>query len=700
MGRVFLARSPGGRMVAVKIVREELAEDPTFRRRFVREVAAARRVTGFFTAAVVDAAPQADPPWLATAYVPGPSLSDAVTAHGPWPEEAVLGLGIALAEALEGIHGADVVHRDLKPSNVLLAHDGPRVIDFGVSVAAEDTKLTLTGTAVGTPGYVPPEQLVGKHVGPAGDVFALGAVLAYAATGTGPFGGGMAHGVNYRVVHEEPDLGRVPPRLAAVVARCLAKDPEQRPSLPELLEELGRFSTAGRFPQGQAGRLPAPVVEEITRMRNTPLPDTVAETPAGAADAVPLTSVATRPLRPERDADRSRPVRRRLALAGVAVAAALAVLAVTLLVRGGNRGDAQAAEPSAPAKHLTLEQVWSYEKDPVDPPAVSDGKVYFGDHDGTLHAVDADSGTPVWTYDGLEYARFPTTADGSVYASDIETGALHSVDAETGAKRWSFEIGSERAEAGFISFSPLGVEEGTVYVVSMYFETDAVLHALDAATGEERWNRTIGRSLTHALTVADGVVYCGLRQGFKSYFAAMDADTGTTLWKLKTAEDIHGQVSSIAVSGDTVYFGTESGVLRAADTAGGALRWDYRTASDDDEWTDPPVVADGVVYAGVKNQYPATNDGPGRAYAFDARSGKRLWSHETTYSTSPVALTGGAVAFGDESGRLHTLNPRTGESWGEVPLTDESDPQLVVSGSRAYFDGGDGRLHAAEISLN
>jgi hypothetical protein len=241
MGRVYLGRSPSGRAVAVKVVRPELAEDPGFRRRFVREVEAARRVTGFFTAAVVDAAPQDTPPWLATAYVPAISLDEAVVTYGTWPKQSVLALGTALAEALEAIHRADVVHRDLKPSNVLLAADGPRVIDFGISVAAEATALTQTGVAIGTPGFISPEQLVGRNVGPAGDVFALGGVLAYTATGSGPFGSGSAHAVNYRVVHEEPDLTGLPPALG-IVARCLAKDPERRPTVGELVETLARAS--------------------------------------------------------------------------------------------------------------------------------------------------------------------------------------------------------------------------------------------------------------------------------------------------------------------------------------------------------------------------------------------------------------------------------------------------------------------------
>ncbi|MFJ9824271.1 ABC transporter substrate-binding protein [Streptomyces sp. NPDC101160] len=240
MGRVYLGRSTSGRMVAVKVVRAELAEDGEFRRRFAREVAAARRVTGFFTAAVVDADPEGDPAWLATAYVPGLPLDAAVHAHGAWPRRSLLYLGAGLVEALEAIHGTGLVHRDLKPSNVLLASDGPRVIDFGISLATETSALTQTGMVIGTPGYMSPEQVTGRQVGPASDVFSLGAVLAFAGTGTPPFGIGAPHSVNFRAVYEDPDLSGLPAD-SDFVARCLAKEPEQRPTVTELLTEFAHL---------------------------------------------------------------------------------------------------------------------------------------------------------------------------------------------------------------------------------------------------------------------------------------------------------------------------------------------------------------------------------------------------------------------------------------------------------------------------
>nr|MDQ3578783.1 serine/threonine protein kinase [Actinomycetota bacterium] len=190
MGTVHLALSPGGRLVAVKVARPQLAEDPRFRERFRREIAMARAVGGFWTAAVVDADPDAELPWLATEYVPGPDLHEAIHTAGALPPDSVRGLAAGLAEALAAIHAAGLVHRDLKPSNVLLASDGPRVIDFGISKALEGAGLTATGMLVGTPGYLSPEQIEGREVGPSSDVFAFGAVVVFASSGRNPFGEG------------------------------------------------------------------------------------------------------------------------------------------------------------------------------------------------------------------------------------------------------------------------------------------------------------------------------------------------------------------------------------------------------------------------------------------------------------------------------------------------------------------------------
>lgn len=265
MGTVYLARSRGGRAVAVKVARPELASDPSFRARFRAEVAAARQVGGFHTAQVVDADPDAEAPWLATAYIPGPTLAALVTAEGPMGEGRLRSLGAALAEALEAIHACGLVHRDLKPGNIVMAPDGPRVLDFGIARALESTRLTATGSAFGTPGYLAPEQALGEEVTGAADVFALGAVLVAAAGGR-PFGDGTPMGLMYRAVHEDPDLASVPESLRALVGRCLAKDPAGRPTPEEILDVLGEGAPDG------TGTAPPPTVLDAPATPRDPVP--------------------------------------------------------------------------------------------------------------------------------------------------------------------------------------------------------------------------------------------------------------------------------------------------------------------------------------------------------------------------------------------------------------------------------------------
>ena len=244
MGQVFLGMSAGGRPIAVKVIRTELATDPDFRARFRREVAAAQKVSGLFTALVVDADLDCPMPWLATAYVAGPSLTEAVRGHGPLPVRSVLALTAGLAEGLAAIHAAGVVHRDLKPSNVLLAEDGPRVIDFGISEAAEASVVAGANVLIGSPGYMSPEQVLGADIGPASDIFSLGSVLTFAATGTGPFGAGSHAALMYRLVNNRAELDSVPGELRSLVASCLAKHPGDRPTARQLLAEVGALQPA------------------------------------------------------------------------------------------------------------------------------------------------------------------------------------------------------------------------------------------------------------------------------------------------------------------------------------------------------------------------------------------------------------------------------------------------------------------------
>jgi serine/threonine protein kinase len=281
MGQVYLGRSPAGRLVAVKTIRVELAEEEGFRVRFAQEVAAARRVSGFFTAAVVEADPDADLPWLATAYVPAPSLSRLVRACGPLPVAAVRWLAAGCAEALDSIHRAGLVHRDLKPSNVLVAADGPRVIDFGVARAAERLGIATSHGTVGTPAYMAPEQARDTaRASAASDVHSLGATLVYAATGHPPYRGDGVLDVLTRLATEEPDLSGLAPELAPLVAACMQRDPAQRPTSAAMLAGLGHFTEVDPGPAAEHSYLPEQATALITQYERNPL---LAAQPSGSS---------------------------------------------------------------------------------------------------------------------------------------------------------------------------------------------------------------------------------------------------------------------------------------------------------------------------------------------------------------------------------------------------------------------------------
>ncbi|MFF3460899.1 protein kinase [Streptomyces sp. NPDC002619] len=283
MGRVYLGRSAGGRTVAVKIVHPHYALDEEFRARFRREVEAARRVGGAWTAPVLDADPGAPVPWVATAYAAGPSLTAAVTSGGPLPPHTVRVLGAGLAEALTAVHELGLVHRDVKPSNVLLTLDGPLLIDFGIARATDGTaSLTSSGVSIGSPGYMSPEQILGKGATGAADVFSLGAVLVYAATGEPPFPGDSSAALLYKVVHEEPELGALTGELREVAEACLAKSPDARPAPGEVGRRLAPEGAA-RLVTG--GWLPGALVEQVSRsavqLLNLESTDTAPSGPVG-----------------------------------------------------------------------------------------------------------------------------------------------------------------------------------------------------------------------------------------------------------------------------------------------------------------------------------------------------------------------------------------------------------------------------------
>jgi len=294
MGQVYLGRSTAGRLVAVKTIKIDLAEEPGFRARFAREVAAARRVSGVFTAAVVAADPEAEMPWLATAYVPAPSLSRLVRVCGPLPVPTVRWLAAGCAEALESIHLAGLVHRDLKPSNVLVAPDGPRVIDFGVARAAERVQLTVTRGAVGTPAYMAPEQARdSQHASLASDVYSLGATLVFAATGHAPYQGETVMDVLVKLATEPPDLTGLPPELTTLITACLEHSPRMRPTSAALLAGLGSFVEASADPADAHSYLPDSAMALIGEYQRSPQPAVAERTGPDPASEDPTSASHT-----------------------------------------------------------------------------------------------------------------------------------------------------------------------------------------------------------------------------------------------------------------------------------------------------------------------------------------------------------------------------------------------------------------------
>ncbi|MEV7901147.1 bifunctional serine/threonine-protein kinase/ABC transporter substrate-binding protein [Streptomyces anulatus] len=364
MGVVYLARSSGGALAAVKVIRAEHADDPGFRARFRREAEAAARITGPWVVPVLGADTEDREPWLATAFVPGPSLAEVVGAGGALPTATVRALGSRLAEALVAVHEAGLIHRDVKPGNVLLALDGPRLIDFGIARHEGATALTTTGAVIGTPGYLAPEQASAGPPGPPGDVFSLGCVLVYAATGRPPFGEGGGAGALFRTIHEEPDLTGVEPGLVPLIAACLAKDPADRPTAGRVRDALAAKAPGGpgdpgrvRDPREYPGRRGAPDPHELPRTpsASAPAPD-LWQMPAGlpaliaersaAALALPDPEPLPVTLGPAGNGAASGPARRRLLTAGAAGAVLLAggSTATWIALRGRGAG---AGGPSA-----------------------------------------------------------------------------------------------------------------------------------------------------------------------------------------------------------------------------------------------------------------------------------------------------------------------------------------------------------------
>lgn len=681
MGVVHLALSASGRQVAIKVVHAQYALDEEFRARFRQEVAAARRVSGAFTAPVVDADPDAEQPWMATLYVPGRTLADIVAKEGPLTGRALRTLALGLVEALRDIHRAGVVHRDLKPSNVLMAEDGPRVIDFGISRAADNEDLTVTGRLIGTPPFMSPEQFAApRDVTAASDVFSLGSVLVYAATGNRPFDGGSPYLTGYQVMHEQPHLDGVAEPLRSIAERCLAKDPADRPQLAELHGVLQQLPTGGAPALPDLGSS-GPTVPDFAHSPSAP-------GTAGPRDGTTFGAGATA-------AGGARRLRRVLMALGTAVAVtAIGLTAAHMVSSGTATGDRAAAGGSAlgaAAPAAGLPAGWKPWR---------------------ASLVTAKKGDP------LDYEESGCVPGDSTAVYCAGTGfTVTRFDAASGRVDWRRGTSPETS-------LPVGVRDGRVYT---YRKPDSTatyitrrLVALDAKTGTELWARPVSEDEPAAL-FSRGIVAMDEN---KTAFVAYDG-SGRQLWKAP-AKSSAGDACAV-----TVLNGAPYGLCTPVDDPGkggvGLLRLDPADGTAHEVATLPtgarPMgVADGQLLFltpklaksqfaanGEDQPYTALNlvdprtgavkrvpapgtprgtvtlldgvlyfDRPGGTVtAVRAADGKRLWQRATEIEnlSAPVrSKKFDTLYFANRYGRLLALNPATGAvRWRTAAIRDPGE---------------------------
>jgi outer membrane protein assembly factor BamB len=694
MGRVFLAYSPGGRAVAVKVVHPHLARDAAFLSRFRREVAAALAVNGSYAAPVVAAGPDDDPPWLATAYVSGPSLQEVVTATGPLPEDAVLKLAAGLAEALRVIHGCGLVHRDLKPGNVLLAADGPRVIDFGIARALDGTVLTSAESVLGTPSFMSPEQAQGQPTGPASDVFSLGGVVYFAATGANPFGTGHPAVMLYRIVHTEPDLHVLPPRLWELAAACLARDPARRPAPAQLATAL-----TGTVPPGDSPATfwPTPVARLIRDYQArlgagplasgpwTPGPPTAPPTPATPTT---IDLVGHRP--PGRVPEPIPGMGRRRALAALAGMAVggLAVAGWELTRPGPPGVSGNLAGQRGPARPLPAPggKVWSFEANSsVDWLVASRGVVYVGTGEDTVFALDAATGKPVWHRATVtaENSQLVVAGDALVIADPSHGGVL-GLDAATGQQLW--DIGSTGG-GGVLGLAAAGDVVYAGYAARS--TTDGGVTALSAGTGDLLWTSQFGVSDTNVgLAAADGVVYATTYDG---QIYAFKAANGNTLWRDSGRGATFG--STPVVAGGVVYLSSSNNppVLYAVRAAKGEKLWQRSLGSA--SFAASLAAARGLVFAGLTPD--GRSSGLGDLSAWNADTGHRVWRAQVTGGVFPVTPGAANVVYsGSNNGVLDAWRAEDGAHLWSYSATDAIASNIVVADGIVYFGSNDHHAYA------
>jgi outer membrane protein assembly factor BamB len=661
MGVVYLGVSASGRQVAVKVVHGPYAQEEEFRTRFRQEIAAARRVSGAFTAPVVDADPDADRPWMATLYVPGLNLAEVVEKNGPLGRRELRALGLGLTEALRDIHRAGLVHRDLKPRNVLMTEDGPRVIDFGISRAADNQNLTTTGRMIGTPPFMSPEQLAApRDVTPASDVFALGSLLVFAAVGTGPFDADSPYITGYQVVYGTPDLDGVPEALLGIVERCLDKDPAVRPELTDIHRMLQALPESDATGPPNTGR-------SATATATTATATTATTDSAAGAAADSGTAAGGRR-------------RARMLLTGLGAALAVTALCVGVGVFAWGPDTSTASETAATARAAALPDGWrpwrtelryDVKGVPLDYDSagcVAAGSALFCGGTGfTAARVDAASGRILWrTGTRPQGARPIGVRDGLVYVYEDPDDSIRRVvalDAATGHPRWQRDINKSQDavlyDGGLLAMSP-----------------DYSSFVAYGPSGRELWRAP---SLDEYCTPSapGGVPYALCSQGTEAGQAPVElmrlgpgslTETATLPKKAEALGAVGGQPLFLApqTAKDVYEAGYErpyNALLRVVPETGQVRRIPLAHPL-----TGAATLVDGVVYF-VRSD--------GSVTAVSADSGRQLWRKVTdveSLSAPAVSATYQRVYFANRFGRLLALDSRTGaEIWRTSALDDPGD---------------------------
>ncbi|MER5206816.1 PQQ-binding-like beta-propeller repeat protein [Streptomyces sp. NPDC002825] len=681
MGLVYLARSASGRRVAIKTVRTELAEDQLFRVRFTREVEAARAVSGFYTAAVVDADPRAAVPWLATAYVPAPSLEEIVNECGPLPAQAVRWLAAGVAEALQSIHGAGLVHRDLKPSNVLVVEDGPRVIDFGIASGVSNTRLTMTNVAVGTPAYMSPEQARdSRSVTGASDVFSLGSMLVFAATGHAPFHGANPVETVFMLLREGPDLEGLPDELRPLIDSCMQMDVSRRPTPADLQAQLApHLFGPGSDDSGTASAwLPQSATAMIERRRGggrqappVTAPRPPADPPGPRHDPRFPARPDAAPERPEHAPEHA-PVGGRHAGPAESAGGPVRLGGATVPIGPGPRvADTRAA--LAVGRGADAGPATGWIRPPGGGPHGAESGAAPGPGPQNVPAQGTGQGTGQqpppepghwrpWRFRMSNDVWGTPVVDGDLlYVTSFEVHAL-----DTGSGRRQFKTRD-------VAWS-MAVSSGRIHA-----SDGPTLYALDAGDGSERW-RLHTDAWVYSLQVDRGTVVTGTRGGGVQ---GWEASNGAKLWEVTGAQtDFETPEAGPAVHGDTVYVWRDAR-LQALDARTGVERWSYPIGDAASCGNVPVRVApaeDGCVYVSAGT----------RVLSIDIAAGHVRWHFEApavflsppTFAPGP-AVTGGGVYLSDHLGTVYALDATTGQDRWRIATEPRqaTEPVLVADGN-------------------